>query len=258
MRDPLYGGSFFEKGSEMKVTYLGHSGFAVELEHMILLFDYYTGRLPQWPKEKLLLVFASHSHPDHFNPKVLKLADEYPRLHYFFGNDIRLGEKWLVSRGIDPAVKKKVTKLAGGRTEAYGEGQECVRVDTLRSTDAGVAFLVEAEGKRIYHAGDLNWWHWPGEPEADNEAMGTAYRKEIDSIAGQHFDLAFVPLDPRQEECFFWGMEYFLKNTDSPVVFPMHMWGKYETAGKFKQLPQAADFSERVMDVGKGGQQWNI
>lgn len=225
---------------------------------MILLFDYYTGKLPAWQKEKLLLVFASHSHPDHFNPRILKLAQEYPRIHYFFGNDIRLGEKWLASREIDPSVKEKVTKLSGGRETDFEDGAERVRVRTLKSTDMGVAFLVEAEGRRIYHAGDLNWWHWAGEPDADNEAMGAAYRKEIDSMAGQHFDLAFVPLDPRQEECFFWGMNYFLEKTDSPVVFPMHMWGKYETVGQYKRLPQAQGFSERVVDVEKGGQEWNI
>lgn len=242
----------------MKVTYLGHSGFAVELTHMILLFDYYTGKLPEWPREKLLLVFASHSHPDHFNPKVLKLAKEYPQIHYFLGNDIRLGEKWLALRGIDASVKEKVTKLSGGKRDVYEAGAECVQVMTLQSTDAGVAFVVEAEGKRIYHAGDLNWWHWIGEPDADNEAMGVSYRKEIDSIAGQHFDLAFVPLDPRQEECFFWGMNYFLQKTDSPVVFPMHMWGKYGTVEQYKRLPEAAAFATRVMDVSRGGQEWNI
>lgn len=242
----------------MKVTYLGHSGFAVEFDDVILLFDYYMGKLPHWDKEKLLLVFASHSHPDHFDPKILKLVEEYPRIHYFFGNDIRMGEKWLASRGIALSVKEKVTKLSGGKTEAFEDGRARVRVQALKSTDMGVAFVVEAEGKRIYHAGDLNWWHWIGEPDAENEAMGAAYREEIDRLEGQHFDLAFVPLDPRQEECFFWGMNYFLEKTDSPVVFPMHMWGKYETVARYKKLPQAAGFAERVMDVDKGGQEWNI
>lgn len=31
------------------------------------------------------------------------------------------------------------------------------------STDEGVAFLVTAEGRTVFHAGDLNWWHWEGE-----------------------------------------------------------------------------------------------
>lgn len=242
----------------MKVTYIGHSGFAVELAHTILLFDYYTGKLPEWPREKTLAVFASHSHPDHFNWRILKLAGEYPKIHYFFGNDIRLGEKWMKEKGIAAAVKESVTKLAGGRESIREDGSRRIKVCALRSTDSGVAFLVETEGKRIYHAGDLNWWHWNGEPEEENEEMGRAYKKEIDSIAGQHFDLAFVPLDPRLSESCFWGMDYFLEKTDSPVVFPMHMWGKYETAARYLASGQGCKYAGRVMEVEGSGQVWKF
>lgn len=242
----------------MKVTYIGHSGFAVELEKCNLLFDYYTGSLPVFSKEKALLVFSSHSHPDHFNWKILRLAEEYPRIHYFLGNDIRLGEKWLKEKGIDLAIKEKVTRLFGGAETVWEDGGCSVKVRTLKSTDAGVAFVIETQGKRIYHAGDLNWWHWIGEPDAENEEMGIAYRKEIDRLTGEHFDLSFVPLDPRLESAFFWGMDYFLEKTDSPAVFPMHMWGKYSTVSKYKRTPSGKNYADRVMDIKKGGQEWNI
>lgn len=242
----------------MKITYLNHSGFSIELEQMVLLFDYYMGKLPDWPKDKALFVFASHSHPDHFNWKILKLADSYPRIHYFFGNDIRLGRKWLEEKKIDISVKERVTKLAGGRQLDYEDAGARVRVRTLKSTDMGVAFCVEAEGRRIYHAGDLNWWHWEGEPERENRGMEAAFKKEIDSIAGEHFDLAFVPLDPRQEESFALGLNYFLEKTDSPLVFPMHMWGKYETIAKYKQTAEGMKYAGRIADVREGGETWNI
>ena len=51
-----------------------------------------------------------------------------------------------------------------------------VQVETLKSNDEGVAFLVTAEGRTIYHAGDLNWWYWNGEPEDDNEFMVRFYK----------------------------------------------------------------------------------
>ena len=38
----------------MKITYIAHSGFLAELEHTILLFDYYQGELPELPDEKML------------------------------------------------------------------------------------------------------------------------------------------------------------------------------------------------------------
>lgn len=242
----------------MEVTYIGHSGFAVEFTHMILLFDYYTGKLPEWDRNKALMVFASHSHPDHFNWRILQLYEQYPKIHFFLGNDIRLGGKWMVIKKIPPEIKAKVTKLAGGRDIFYEEGKTAVRVRALKSTDAGVAFVVEAEGKRIYHAGDLNWWHWIGEPDQENEEMAKAYQKEIDRIAGQHFDLSFVPLDPRLEEAFDWGMNYFLEKTDSPVVFPMHLWGKYDTVSKYKKNPSGQKYAGRVMDIHRGGETWSI
>lgn len=67
----------------MKITYIAHSGFCVELEKHVLLFDYFTGELPSWDKEKTILVFASHKHQDHFSLRILELRKEYPHIHYF-------------------------------------------------------------------------------------------------------------------------------------------------------------------------------
>lgn len=51
----------------MRVTYLGHSGFLLEMEDALLLFDYYQGSLPEMDLEKTLFVFVSHVHYDHYN-----------------------------------------------------------------------------------------------------------------------------------------------------------------------------------------------
>ena len=56
----------------------------------------------------------------------------------------------------------------------------CIR--TLRSTDEGVAFLVSAEGKTIYHAGDLNDWYWKEESEDWNQEMSANFRKYIEPL----------------------------------------------------------------------------
>ena len=71
----------------MKITYIAHSGFLAELEDTLLLFDYYQGDLPELPDGKMLCVFASHRHPDHFNPEVFHLAEERENV-YFEGNGI--------------------------------------------------------------------------------------------------------------------------------------------------------------------------
>ena len=66
----------------MRLTYIYHSGFAIEADEFAILIDYYkdTGRSPEkgFVHEKLLnragtlYVLSSHFHPDHFNPEVLR------------------------------------------------------------------------------------------------------------------------------------------------------------------------------------------
>ena len=75
----------------------------------------------------------------------------------------------------------------------------CIR--TLHSTDEGVAFFVSAGGRTIYHAGDLNWWHWEEESADYNLAMEKDYKREIEKMKGQKVDVAFVPVDPQARRC---------------------------------------------------------
>ena len=188
----------------MKVTFIEHSGFMVEMEQNVLLFDYYQGEIPSFDGSKTLYVFASHSHADHYDPAIWKLKEQYKDIHYILSDDIKDNEGAVVMK----AHEKK--EVAG------------IEIETLRSNDMGVAFLVKVEGKTIYHAGDLNWWHWNGEPEEDNEYYKKTFQDEMKYLEGKKIDLAFMLLDPRQEDKYCWGMNYFLEHTDSKVVFPMH------------------------------------
>ena len=58
----------------MKITYIHHSSFSVELDNTILLFDYFKGNLPSFDKNKKLYVFSSHSHHDHFDESIFLIA----------------------------------------------------------------------------------------------------------------------------------------------------------------------------------------
>lgn len=112
-------------------------------------------------------------------------------------------------------------------------------IHTLLSNDSGVAFIVKTNDGTIYHAGDLNDWYWDGEPDEDNRQMTSMYRAEINKIKGDHFDVAFVPLDPRQENHYADGMIYFLDNIDCKNVFPMHYWNKPDIiTGFITEYPQ--------------------
>lgn len=71
----------------MKITYLHHSGFSVETETKVLLFDYYTegGRKayfdPAAYPDKAVFVFVSHAHEDHYDRRILSWA-KLPNVRY--------------------------------------------------------------------------------------------------------------------------------------------------------------------------------
>ena len=243
----------------MIITYLYHSGFVVELKNHILLFDYYTGeesnntkqswKLPVWNREKQIYVFVSHKHRDHFDMSVFALAEQYKNIHFFLGSDVKLSEKYLERNGVCATIKEKITNIGKNRELKYQD----ICIETLRSTDAGVAFLVDVEGKKIYHAGDLNWWHWEDEALEYNENMKQAYCHEINKIAGWHFDVAFVPLDPRLSEAYCYGMDYFLDKVIVSTVFPMHMWEQYDWIKKYNEHSQ-----KQIMEISHTFEQFEI
>lgn len=180
----------------MKITYLDHSGFAVEYKKYVLIFDWYKGKLPEFDSEKEIYVFSSHSHYDHFDRKIFELENIYPNVRYVLSADIT-----------EKPVPSKVWFVIADKEYRIGN----LKVQTLHSTDAGVAFLVYVDDRIIYHAGDLNWWHWEEESEYYNEQMRMDYQKEIHKLKNIRIDVAFVPLDPRQEEQYYWGLDYFIQ-----------------------------------------------
>ena len=91
-----------------------------------------------------------------------------------------------------------------------------------------------------------------------NDQMKRAYQEELSHLAGKHIDVAFVPLDPRQEADFDLGMKYFFEIAGADHVFPMHMWGDYSVVPLFKSTPTYREYADRVMDVKGPGQVFEL
>ena len=72
----------------MRVTHIYHSGFAVELPACTLLFDWYTGELPQLRRDLPLVVFVSHEHSDHYGRCIWPLREQFPNTHYVLDKDV--------------------------------------------------------------------------------------------------------------------------------------------------------------------------
>lgn len=258
----------------MHITYIHHSCFSVEMEDVVLLFDYFKGNLPTFDSKKHIFVFASHKHADHFDLKIFDLANAYPHISYILSNDIKMNEAYMNRKNIPTQIRSNIFYIGKNVTSTYpiltnssclhieNKGYEdnpaSIKVETLKSTDEGVAFIVSHNNKVIYHGGDLNWWSWHGETEEEYNCMTDHFIKEMDKIKGRAFDAAFIPLDPRQEDRFFWGFDYFMKNTNTKNVFPMHFWMDYSIISKLKEMDIAKDYTDKVTNIYKEGQIFKI
>ena len=236
----------------MKITYIHHSSFMAELEHTALLFDYFEGDIPEIPEDKPLFVFASHRHGDHFSRSIFDLSDGRRKVTYVLSDDI-----W--RRQVPEELLGRTTFMGPGESGCLADGAgQPWEIEAFKSTDEGVAFLIKAEGQVIYHAGDLNNWVWEGEPEKDNQRMSENYHKELAKLAGRHIDVAFMLIDPRQEKDFYLGMDDFMRMVGADVVFPMHFWGDFEAASRFKALPCAKSYGDRIHEIRKKGESFII
>ena len=233
----------------MRVTFLAHSGFFLELETASLLFDWWKGELPPLPADRPLLVFASHRHEDHFNPAIFSLAEGGRDVRFLLGKDIRLTERNRARWNLSDDAAARCLALGCGETVSPIPG---VTVETLPSTDEGVAFLVSLEGKTILHAGDLNWWHWEGEDKAWNRNMEINFKRYCEPLRGRHIDLAMFPIDPRLGEDGFRGARYFLELTDTACLLPMHQWEQFSFTQDF--LAACPAFAGQVRMVERNGQ----
>lgn len=233
--------------NRLNATYLFHSGFLVETESSYLLFDYWKGEIPEMNYKKKLYIFSSHAHHDHYTKDIFKLENRCEEVHYILSSDIkRASGFWKKAENVSFLAPHESLEL------------ERLQVQTLTSTDEGVAFLVQIDGLNIYHAGDLHWWHWPGEPEEDNTWHKNAFQKEMTYLDGKKLDLAFVPLDPRQEEAGSWGMDYFLKHVSAGYVFPMHFWEDYGYVRDYVEQKERKYLSGRLMKLTAPGESFGL
>lgn len=263
----------------MQITYIHHSCFSVESEDTVLLFDYFKGTLPQFDSKKHLFVFASHKHQDHFDPVIFDLVKTYPRITFLLSDDIRMDEDYMNRKQIPEAARHHMIQIGKNETltlpvnskntsmNDLGTSTEktlSLKVETLASTDEGVAFIITANNmitgsnKVIYHAGDLNWWSWDGETQDEYTEMTNNFQREMAKIKNREFDIAFVPLDPRQEDRFWWGFDYFMKTAKTKLVFPMHFWKDYSIITKLKNMERTREYFDRVVDIKEEGQIFNV
>ncbi len=246
------GNSFYDPGDinqllhetlddkEAYIWYLNHSSWAVKTARNLLIFDYVeegqtpahcslgSGYInPEELRDIPVTVFVSHGHDDHYDPDILRWRNSIRSIHYVFG---------FQPRGVRAS---DYIYFAPRERRSLGD----ISVTTIKSTDAGVGFLVEADGLTIYHAGD----------HANRfETLPSPYHEEVDYLADKYntIDLAFILAGEAcgggYGQCVLEGDFYAIRTLSPRLTFPMHSGGNEHVYKHFAADAAAHGISAKI------------
>ena len=229
----------------MKLTYLFHSGFVVETDACMLVFDYWMDPAEVIPKFlsscKPMYVFCSHFHEDHFIREIFSWKQKKQNITYILSKDI-LKRKRAEKNDAD------VWLVKGDTWEDSN-----IKVWATGSNDSGVSWIVETNSKRIFHAGDLNNWY--ARFLTDDYQGGTIISKEfgeIDPLKDERqylgelkdirkitdsFDIVMFPIDGRIGNGYTRGGRQFIEHFKVGMFVPMHfVVSGFKSAWRMKEF----------------------
>lgn len=236
--------------STVNIYYLYNSGFCVESEFSIFIFDYFYDKPESGNRslsggvisdellksKKDIYVFVSHNHSDHFNPVIFDWIKINPNIKYILSSDVKVKSNF-----------KKYTTLSCGESIEYDD----LYIKAYGSTDEGISFFIKQNDITMFHAGDLNWWHWKEDSKEDNLNAEKWFKREIDRLKSEKIDIAFFPVDPRQEEYYYLGGEYFINNVKPKFFIPMHFGNNPEIIHEFSTHIQ--NYNTKIIEIDKRG-----
>lgn len=236
------------------LTYIFHSCFALETGKCLMVFDYWLDPSVVLPpilernKDKHVYVLASHFHEDHFNREVFKWRNEIPNITYILSKDI--------------LKRRRASKDDADVWMAKGSTwqDDNLRVTATGSNDSGVSWIVNVDGKCIFHAGDLcNWYaRFLTEPQTPETIISQEHEKinplaeekrflgelkDIRKITG-YFDLVMFPVDGRIGNGYTLGARQFIDRFKVSMFVPMHfVMSGFESACRMEPFCKEKDIA---------------
>jgi L-ascorbate metabolism protein UlaG (beta-lactamase superfamily) len=232
----------------MKLTYIFHSGFVLETEQSIQVFDYWldpSGVMEGVLKsDKPLYVFSSHFHEDHFTRVIFEWKKQKPNVTYILSKDILRHRR----------ASKEEADVWLAKGGSWSDSR--ISVKALGSTDSGVSWIIETECKRIFHAGDLNNWYARFLPDAvpGQTIYSEEFEEDIAPIAHEKqylgelkdirkvtdsFDLVMFPIDGRIGNGYTLGGRQFIDRFKVGLFVPMHFVASgFESSWRFKEYAE--------------------
>ena len=239
----------------IRPTYIFHSGFLLETDSCILIFDYWMDpagtmrRCINRSKTKPVYVFASHFHEDHFTREIFTWKEDDPNSSYTY-----ILSKDILKRR---RAKKEEADVWMAKGSTWEDGR--IKVTTTGSNDSGVSWIVEVDGKRIFHAGDLcNWYaRFLEGPNPDQEIYSEEFGECFNPVAEEKrflgelkdirkitdsFDLVMFPVDGRIGNGYTLGARQFIDRFKVGMLVPMHFtMSGFESAWRMQPFCQEKD-----------------
>ncbi len=182
------------------IKWLAHASFQIKVNNKIIYIDLEQAANPQ---ERADIILATHSHSDHCDPEKIKSVrgDQTVVIAPADCTEKIGGTVYSLKAG----EEKEVEDIRIRAVEAYNQTRFRSPGQPFHPKGLGVGYIVTAEGKNIYHAGDTDF---------------ISEMKNLGSI-----DVALLPV----------GGTYTMENDDGAdaaiainprVAIPMHTWDK--------------------------------
>lgn len=257
----------------MILRYIFHSGFLLETERCILIFDYWMDPADVMREylhtSKKVYVFASHFHEDHFTKEIFNWKKSIQDVTYILSKDILRRRR----------ANKEDADVWMAKGAVWQDGN--IKVTATGSNDSGVSWIVETEGKTIFHAGDLcNWYaRFITDGDSEGEPMEQREQNRARSVSaesrqrktncqiyseefGEHinpvaeekrflgelkdikkvaekFDLVMFPVDGRIGNGYTLGGRQFIERFKVGMFVPMHFVASgFESAWRMEPFCQ--------------------
>jgi L-ascorbate metabolism protein UlaG (beta-lactamase superfamily) len=204
---------------QVKVEYIHHSGYVVETDDAVLMFDVVEGYLPRkyLATEKNVVFFVSHSHSGHYYPGIFN-----------YHKQVVVSEDVLIPVGHKAIVVKPNDSLIVSG----------LKIKVFASTELGVSYYAQTKDVAIFHAGDFNFWHWKSETsEEEVELSRLMFLNIIEDLKGLPVDIAMFPVVPRMGKQYDEGARIYIESIKPTWFFPMH----YKKAEDLKSLKNYLD-----------------
>ena len=205
----------------MKLDYIYHSGFAIEADGVTVIIDYYKDTSEEAPNRGIVHDCLLKK------PGMLYVLSSHFHPDHFNREVL----SWKEER---PAIRYIFSK------------------DILNHR-------IDLQGIRLFHAGDLNNWHWSEEstPQEILKAEGD-FLAEIKILQQKAplVDVAMFPVDSRIGKDYMRGAEQFVERIKTTIFAPMHFSEDYRGGNSFHTFAESKGC--RFLTISRRGESFDI